>query len=144
MSGRDYQKSKVYAWEWDTFRSKDTSKIPHANAQGLIDYIWTQEGLLYPPRVEVLDKRTTRWAGKANRRNIWLPEYTTNSVIIHELSHSMTCNVDDVSDGHGKQYVGVYMKMLDKYMKVPMPMLMYTAQKHGVQYDITTKPWCVD
>lgn len=144
MSGRDYQKSKVYAWEWDAFRSKDVSKIPHANAQGLIDYIWTQEGLVYPPRLEKLHQRVTSYAGKANRNNIWLPDHTTNSVLIHEIAHSMTCHSEGESDGHGKDYVGVFMKLLEKYMKIPMPLMMYTAQKHNVEFNLAAKPWCVD
>ena len=49
---RDRQRSKVYAWEERFVAPRDPSSITFAQAQGMVDAIWAEMGLRFPPKVE--------------------------------------------------------------------------------------------
>ena len=57
MSGRDYQRSRVYEWEQRVIAPHDGSAIPVAAAQAMVNAIWSETGLSYPPQVEALPSR---------------------------------------------------------------------------------------
>jgi hypothetical protein len=141
MHSTDYQKGKVYAWEAAHIPRND--RILYAQAQSIVNYIWEQEGLQYPPIVEPLDKRTTRWAGKANRLTVYLPEVTCTAVIIHELSHSMTADLDH-SCAHGPWFVGMYTKLLAKYAGFNLLVLLHTLTLSNVDCNINAYPVFLD
>lgn len=143
-STRDYQKSKLYAWENLIISPKDHNIIPYDQLQNIVDYIWNQESLRYPPRVIPLPKQaTSKWAC-ANRLKIEAPEKGLPSwVLIHELCHCLTITFEnDHPNGgaHGPIFVGIYMKLIEKYVKIPLSLLMYTAKENDVDFDISAIP----
>lgn len=140
---RDYQVSKLYNWE-QTLPSGGMIEIE--NAQAIVNHVWTQEKLDYPPTVVLIDQRTTKWAGKASRMRIQLQPTVCMRVLLHEMSHSMTSSVDcmEGSMQHNEWFVGVYIKLLEKYLNVPMPLMLYTLNKHNVDFDIMAYPTFLD
>ena len=50
----DRQRARVYAWEDRVIGPQDPSMVPFPAAQGMVDAIWSEMGLLYPPRAERL------------------------------------------------------------------------------------------
>ena len=138
----DYQKSRVYAWEQTELH--DLGLVPRERAQDLVNFIWTSEGLVYPPSVIDIHVNTKKWAGWANRCEIALQPMVSTKTIIHEVAHSMCATVDGDSNGHGPWWMGVYMKLLEKHMKIPLSVLMYTADRDGIDFNITAYPIFLD
>lgn len=144
---RDYQQSKLYRWENTIVGSKDMSQVPYDNIQNIVNYIWEGEGLLYPPTVVPKPKQKTTAFADATRMKIRFDEHRTTPtwIIIHEVAHSMTSNIDGISAKHGPHYLGVYMKLLDKYIPgVSLSVLMYTAKEAGLDFDIMAGPIITD
>jgi hypothetical protein len=56
------------------------------------------------------------------------------STILHELAHSLTCNVDDTGDWHGPEFVGTYMALLSRHMGVALFSLWYSARLAGLDF----------
>jgi hypothetical protein len=54
MDDRDRQRSKVYAWEEQFIVPRDPSSIDFARAPGMVDAIWAEMGLRFPPKIEPL------------------------------------------------------------------------------------------
>ena len=48
---RDHQRGRVYAWEERFVAPRDPSSIAFAQAQGMVDAIWADMGLRFPPKV---------------------------------------------------------------------------------------------
>jgi hypothetical protein len=140
---RDYQQTKLYDWEQTLPRG---GMIKIDNAQAIVNHIWETEQLTFPPQVGLINQRTTRWAGKANRLKIYLQPTVSLRVIIHEMAHSMTADLDNERGSmmHGPWFVGVYVKLLAKYLNVPLPTMLYTLNKYGVDFDINAYPIFLD
>jgi len=64
---RDRQRSKVYAWEERFVAPRDPSSIVFAQAQGMVDAIWAEMGLRFPPKVEPLPRQARSMVADANR-----------------------------------------------------------------------------
>jgi hypothetical protein len=143
---RDFQRQKVYDWEAKYIEPQDKSKVDFESAQKIVDYVWAQEGLSYSPKVVELPKQTKRACAKANRTRVLLPREGTVSTatLLHELAHSMTMTHDDEGDRHGEKFAGIYMQLLDRYLKIPLVVSMHTAAKMKVKYDTTAKPVFLD
>lgn len=144
MQMRDFQKSKVYRWERKHVAPFDKGAVISFDAvKMMVAGIWMAEGLINPPIIVPKDVRnTTAWA-KADRSKMWVPEEgLPRWVVLHELAHclnSQAVNLDgnaDLGDRHGANFVGIYMKLLVKYLNAAMPLLMFTAQKDGVAFNI--------
>jgi hypothetical protein len=142
----DYQKSKLYKWEQTHVNPVDTAYVPFDNIQNVVNHIWKEMGLEYPPRVKPMPKQVTKWAGDANRLVIRFPEHGAKTVtIIHELAHSMTADLDGASMQHGPGFVGVYMRLLDKFIPgLNLLVLMHTANEMGVKFNILQTPTILD
>lgn len=136
----DPQKNRVYSWENEHIAPKDKSKVAFENTQMLVNYIWENEGLKNPPKVVPMPKNDKTALAKANRMEMFVRETIPTWVVLHELSHSLTCTFDGDSDLHGSWFVGMYMKLVEKYLGIPLPVLMYTAKKSNVEFEITAKP----
>jgi hypothetical protein len=54
---RDRQRSKVYAWEERFIAARDPTSIAFAQAQRMVDAIWAEFGLRFPPKVEHLPRQ---------------------------------------------------------------------------------------
>ena len=142
---RDFQKNRVYSWEREYLSHKDHSHVPFDQVKAIVNYVWSGEGLEYPPLVELLDPRDKTALARANRQKVWVkPEGLPTWVVLHELSHTLTCDIDGGSNLHGPRFVGIYMKLLEKYLGIPLSYLMFTATKAGVKFDITAKTYLRD
>lgn len=149
MRKGDFQKSRVYSWERRHVGPSDLKVVPFANIQAVVNHVWAGEGLLYPPKVREMAKQMTTAAGTGSRLSLHFPEYGAKTwVILHELAHSLTMGIGDVSDDpgghvsspHGPEFVWIYMKLLEKYMKMNLLVLMHTAKLSNVQFDPTAVP----
>lgn len=135
----DRQRHRVYAWENEIVRPKDTTLISVEAAQSVVNYIWESEGREYPPQVELKHGKRPRCAD-ATRFKLRFPEnmlYTW--IIIHELAHTFTSNEDGASNGHGDWFMQVYTRLLSKYVNIPLPLLYYTANEKGIKIKGLTK-----
>ncbi len=139
MSCRDSQKQRVYDWENNLPQGEH---VAFADIPAYVNRVWKEEGLNWPPLVETLAPQDKKHDGTANRGVL---SFRKNGVkeltVLHEIAHAMTMTIDDCSDSHGPAYVGVYMKLLANHLCIPLPLLLYTATKWGVKFDITTMPW---
>jgi hypothetical protein len=141
----DFQKSKVYAWENQHVAPKSREHVPYEKLQMRVDAIWMMAGLLYPPSVIPMPKQNRRAWAKANRNTIWAPEKGLPEwVVLHEVAHSLAGTFDGDTDAHGPNYLWLYMTLLDRHMKIPTPMMMYTATQAGLKFNIGAKPTFVD
>ena len=141
MSGpRDYQRSRVYAWENRVVAPRDNSFVAFAEAQGMVNAIWAEMGLLYPPKVEPLPKQAKATVACANRLAIYLPARTPSWCLFHEVSHAMTSTVDGHSDGHGKSFVGIYVKLLARFLRFDAAELTLSLQGERIEIDNAANP----
>lgn len=142
ITNRDYQKSKVYAWEQAVVSPRAPTHVSFTNAQTFVNGIWLAEGLLYPPKVDLIPKQTRRHVADANRSIIRIPERGVPAwVLVHEIAHSMTSLSEGYSAKHGEDYLGTYMRLLDRYLKIPLPLLLYTAREAGLKYNLLAVFW---
>ena len=64
----------------------DPTTLPFAAAQAVIDAIWSDMGLRYPPAAEPLPRQASVTIARANRLAIWLAERTPSWCVLHELA----------------------------------------------------------
>jgi hypothetical protein len=133
MAARDSQRSRVYAWEDRVIAPRDPSTIAYPAAQGMVDAIWAEMGLAYPPRVERMPAQARRRVADANRLLVRLRPSTPSWLLLHELAHAMTTTQDGQSDGHGAAFVGVYLQLLSRYLRLDAAMLRASLSEAGVQ-----------
>ena len=70
---RDRQRSKVYAWEERFIAARDPTSIAFAQAQRMVDAIWAEFGLRFPPKVEHLPRQARSTVADATWLSIRLP-----------------------------------------------------------------------
>ena len=136
---RDSQKSKVYAWENSLNQGVH---LPFGAITPYVARVWAGEQLQWPPLVEKLHKNNGH-AGLGGRHRVSFPVSGASELtILHEVAHAMCATINGHSDAHGPTFVGVYIKLLEKHLSIPLPLLLYTAEKFKVKYDLFAKPWC--
>jgi hypothetical protein len=136
---RDYQRSRVYAWENRVIAPRDPSVVLFPEVQGMVNAIWAELGLRYPPKVEPLPKQTTHTVASADGLSIFLGERTPSWCLLHELAHDMT-STDEVSGGHSSQFMGVYLKLLAKHLRLDLRELVKSAAEDGLAVDVEAGP----
>ena len=142
---KDYQRSKVYKWEAEHLYSMDRQIVPFSQIQAIVNWVWEDMGLKFPPIVKVLPKQATTIAGDATRTVVrFQEEGVATRTILHELAHSMTAGIEGKGHQHNEYFVGMYMVLLEKYMKIDMLYLWYTAEKNGVKFEKFMKPRITD
>jgi hypothetical protein len=144
MAVPDKQRSRVYAWENATVAPLDNSQIPFASAQGMVDVIWQELGLRYPPRVEPLPVQARTRLADANRLAIRLPALTPSWCLLHELAHSLTTTMDGQSDGHGPIFVGNYVRLLRRYLRLSEAEILHDLAAAGIKIVINAQPSFID
>lgn len=140
----DYQRSKCYSWEREVIAPKGGAWVNFDKAQDLVNWIWANEGFSFPPQVALIHTNNTTAEAQANRLEIQIRDRVQTWVILHELAHSMTSNIDGQTVAHRAPWVGIYMRLCEKYLGIPLLVLMATATKMGVDFDITARPAFVD
>jgi hypothetical protein len=141
---RDHQRSKVYAWEERFVAPYDPSTIVLAQAQGMVDAIWSEMGLHFPPKVEPLPRQARATMADADRLTIRLTDPCPSWWLLHELGHAMTSTVDGRSDGHGAQFMGLYIQLLTRYLRLPLDPLLVSAHAAGIEIDRQAAPVFLD
>ncbi len=82
---RDWQRSRVYAWENRVIAAHDPSFVSFSAAQGMVNAIWSEMGLSYPPKVESLPKHAKATVATATRLCIRLPNRLPSWCLLHEM-----------------------------------------------------------
>ncbi len=141
---RDVQRSRVYAWEDRVVGRSDSTVIPFAAAQGMVDAIWSDLDLRFPPKAEALPKQSRRLQADASRLRIRLPEAFPSWLLLHELAHALTSSHDGVSDGHGPSFMGIYIRLLVRYARLPEADLLQSAEAAGIRVARDATPSFVD
>jgi hypothetical protein len=137
---KDYQKSKVYAWEDSVIAPLCKGAVPFDKAQAFVDGVWLAHGWSYPPLVSRMPKQATATVATGNRAEVRLPAVAPDWVILHELAHTLTSDHDGRSDLHGAEFVGVYIKLLERVLNIPTLMTMYTLKQAGVKFNLAANP----
>ena len=135
---RDYQRSKVYAWEQEYIAPHDSSQVRFEDIPAIVNYVWEAEGLLYPPAIEAFPKQMKRNAADATRLTLRFHEdqCTSTWIILHEIAHSMTSEAWGNSNQHGSDFVGVYILLASKYLGVRLSDLIVSARESKVDYNL--------
>ncbi|MBR0646244.1 hypothetical protein [Plastoroseomonas hellenica] len=144
MTARDAQRGRVYAWEDRVVAPRDPGGVGFAAAQGMIDAIWAEQGLRYPPRAEKLPPQARRSLGDATRLCIRLPQVFPSWVLLHEIAHAMSSTHDGEGDGHGAVFMGLYAQLLVRYLRLPERELLASLRAAGIAVDPGAKPLFLD
>jgi hypothetical protein len=145
LSGkRDFQRSRVYAWENRAVAPHDPTFVQFAAAQGMVDAIWTDMGLHFPPKVEPLAPQARATVASANRLSIFLGEQTQSWCLLHEIAHAMTSTADGHSDGHGANFVGIYFQLIVRYLRRSPDELHDSLKSAGIEFSIDAQPSFVE
>lgn len=141
---RDRQRSKVYAWEERFVVPHDASQIAFADAQGMVDAIWADMGLRFPPKVERLPHQAHRTLADASRLSIRLAHRSPSWCLLHELAHAMSSTHDEGSDGHGPKFMGLYALLLVRYLRLSADALSTSLAAAGIEVDAQAQPVFLD
>jgi hypothetical protein len=136
---RDSQRSAVYSWENLNVAPHDRTVVPFAQIEAIVRYVWEREGLEYPPQVLPLPRQKHK-GGDATRTTVRFGKSTYTWIILHELAHSMTSTVDSRSNVHGALFMGIYCKLLTRYLNIDLDMLMKTAEAANLQVQLEAIP----
>jgi hypothetical protein len=110
----------------------------------MVDTIWADMGLRFPPKVEPLPRQARSTVADANRLTIRLADVSPSWWLLHELAHAMTSTYDGQSDGHGPKFMGLYAQLLTRYLRVPTDALLASLRAAGIAIDMHTEPVFVD
>jgi hypothetical protein len=144
MSGRDHQRSRVYAWENRVVAPHAPDPIPFSGAQAMVDAIWAEMGLRWPPKVEKLPRQATVRQADASRLVLRLPEALPSWILLHELAHAMTSTAEGATDGHGPRFMGLYLQLLERYLRLPTSLLLPSLQEACIEVDLAARPVFLD
>jgi hypothetical protein len=144
MDDRDRQRNRVYAWEEQFVAARDASSIKFEQAQGMIDAIWADMGLRFPPKVERLPRQAHSTVADASRLSIRLAGSSPSWCLLHELAHAMSSTHDGRSDGHGPTFMGLYAQLLVRYLRVPLHTLLQSLDAAGIEADMQAMPVFID
>jgi hypothetical protein len=141
---RDYQRSRVYAWEESFVAPRDSSSVAFAQGQGVVDAIWADMALRYPPKVMRLPRQASTTAADATRLLIRLTDTTASWCLLHELAHVMSSTQEGETDGHGPRFMGLYAQMLIRYLRVPPDVLRKSLHEAHIDADMDAVPVFLD
>jgi hypothetical protein len=101
-------------------------------------------GLRYPPEVAPLSRKATATVARANRLSIRLANRTPSWCVLHELAHAMTSHADGRSDGHGPLFMGVYLQLIVRYLRLDPQILIDSLRDAGIEITRDARPVFVD
>jgi hypothetical protein len=123
---------------------RDPTTLPFPAARAMVDAIWSDTGLRYPPAVLPLPRQASRTIGRADRLSVALAEETPSWCLLHELAHAMTSHADGRSDGHGPVFIGVYVRLLERYLRLEPQFLNDSLWEAGIELVRDARPVFVD
>jgi hypothetical protein len=86
-----------------------------------------------PARVVPLPWQTSPTIASANRLSILLGDRTPSWCVLHELAHAMTSHADGRSDGHGPVFMGVYVRLIVRYLGLDPQTLNDSLRDAGIE-----------
>jgi hypothetical protein len=110
----------------------------------MVDAIWSDMDLRYPPAVERLSRRATATMASANRLSLFLPDRTSAWCLLHEIAHAMSTTDDGCSDGHGPIFIGLYVRMLVRYLRINEAYLLASLRDAGISIARDARPVFLD
>lgn len=137
---RDYQRQRVYDWENGVILPFSSQQVLFKDAQAFVDGVWLKHGWLYPPKVTLIAKQAHKIFAKGSRAEIKIRPITPAWIILHELAHTLTSDIDGKTDKHGPDFVGVYIKLLESVLNIPVPMCMFTLTERNIKFNLGAKP----
>ena len=141
---RDRQRARVYAWEERFVAPRDSSSVSFAQVQGVVDAIWADMGLRFPPKVIRLPRQARATIADATRLLIRLADTTSSWCLLHELAHAMSSTHEGGSDGHGPRFMGLYAQLLIRYLRVPPDALGKSLHDANIEVDMDARPVFLD
>ncbi|WP_043838324.1 hypothetical protein [Muricoccus aerilatus] len=144
MSGRDRQRARVYAWEDWVVAPHAPDLIPFSVAQAMVDAIWAEMGLRWPPKVERLPPQAPARQADATRLRLRLPEALPSWILLHELAHAMSSTAEGETDGHGPRFMGLYLQLLERYLRLPTATLLPSLGEARIEVDLAARPVFLD
>jgi hypothetical protein len=100
--------------------------------------------LRYPPAVVPLPRQACRTIGRADRLSVALGEQIPSWCLLHELAHAMTSHAGGWSDGHGPIFMGVYFRLLVRYLRLDPKLLSASLREAGIVFVRDARPMFVD
>ena len=134
MSRHDSAARRFYAWEDAVIAPRDRSLVPFARLQALVDHVWAAEGRRWPPRVRPLPKQARRTVARASRTAIEAPPELPSWVLLHEIAHALTAEVDGRHAGHGPDFVAAYLRLLERHVRLERGLLEATLAEAGIAW----------
>ena len=98
----------------------------------MVDAIWADMGLSYPPEVERLPTQATATMATASRLSLRLREQIPSWCLLHELAHAMSATHDGQSDEHGPIFMGLYVQLLARYLRLDRARLLQSVHDAGI------------
>ena len=123
---------------------RDPTIVSFPAAQAMVDAVWADMGLRYPPAVERLPRHATATMASANRLSIFLSDRTPSWCLLHELAHAMTTTQDGRSDGHGPLFMGIYVQLLVRYLRFGEANLLGSLEGADIKVTRGARPVFVD
>ena len=133
---RDFQKSKVYAWEQQSIRTHPNDfRIESINdTDKYANTILKDRGRKRRVPVEPHYHKNAGWSwAKREPRRIILPEgwARCSSVVIHEVSHHLLPS----GFNHREEFVSMYMFLLNRFLAIPIGELIDSSWEFGITHD---------
>ncbi len=123
---------------------RDRSQVAFPAAQGMVDAMWSEMGLRYPPRVEALPAQARARIADADRLTLRLRPQTPSWCLLHELAHAMSTTQDGNSDGHGARFMGIYIQLLVRYLRLDEAELRQSLKQDRVRVMEDARPVFID
>ena len=131
MRMRDFQRSKVYKWEWEALRSlpQNWMLVTVGECQVLVEKIWLREEQHLHDVPIVTDGRGRTSAG-SKRGEIAIPRKMRQSVVVcHEVAHEMLPR----GVGHTEDFVSTFITVLNNNLGISKDALIETAMDFKVK-----------
>ena len=123
---------------------RDPTTVAFPAAQGMVDAIWADLGLRYPPATERLPVQATATIASATRLTLRLREQTPAWCLLHELAHSLSASHDGQSDGHGPIFMGLFVQLLVRYLRLDQTELLRSLRDAGISVRPNAAPVFLD
>jgi hypothetical protein len=141
---RDSQRGRLYAWEDRVVAPLGGGVVEFAAAQPMVDAIWSELGLRFPPQVVPLPHQARRRMADADRLRLRLPPSSPPWVLLHELAHCLTSTAEGASNGHGADFIGLYLQLLVRYLRMDREALIASLRQAGIAVNPAARPAFLD
>ena len=128
---RDFQRSRVYNWEWTALRSlpQNWTLVTVGECQILVEKIWVREGQ-HPHDVPIVTDGRGRRSAASKRGKIAIPCDMRQSVVVcHEVAHELLPN----GKKHTEDFVSTFITVLNNNLGISKDALIETAMDFKVK-----------